>query len=120
MRSLVGELILVLLLRTTMGLSAGSQPVQVNIDLATPAAPFPHYFERCVGSGHGALTVREDWRQHVAMAHADLGIQRVRFHGILDDDMSVSFAPNETGFVNIDSTCDWLVQHNMVSTAALL
>jgi len=47
------------------------------------------------------------------MAHADLGIQRVRFHGILDDDMSVSFSPNETGFVNIDSTCDFLVEHNM-------
>ena len=46
--------------------------------------------------GHGALTMREDWRQHVAMAHRDLGIQRVRFHGILDDDMSVSFSANET------------------------
>jgi hypothetical protein len=27
--------------------------------------------------------------------------------------MSVSFAPNETGFVNIDSTCDFLVKNNM-------
>lgn len=79
--------------------------------------------------------------QHVAMAHKDLGIERVRFHGILDDDMSVSFgecgfvtfdtatmphvflphftlhitlqAPNETGFVNIDSTCDFLIRNNM-------
>jgi hypothetical protein len=88
--------------------------VDVAIDLSDSSRiDFPHYFERCVGSGHGALTLREDWRQHVDMAHKDLGIQRVRFHGILDDDMSVSFSPNETGFVNIDSICDWLVQRNM-------
>ena len=85
----------------------------VSVSLTLPGAPFPHYWERCIGSGHGALTLREDWRRHVAMAHADLGIQRVRFHGILDDDMSVSFSPNETGFVNVDSTCDFLVAHNM-------
>ena len=29
------------------------------------------------------------------MAHHDLGIERVRFHGILDDDMSVSFGECE-------------------------
>ena len=86
--------------------------VEVGIDVRESSA-FPHYFERCVGSGHGALTLREDWRHHIAMARRDLGIERVRFHGILDDDMSVSFSPNETGFVNIDSTCDFLVGHNM-------
>ena len=47
------------------------------------------------------------------MAHRDLGIERVRFHGILDDDMSVSFAQNETGFANVDSTCDFLIANNM-------
>jgi xylan 1,4-beta-xylosidase len=91
-----------------------SPPIGFAIDLAAgKASPFPHYWERCVGSGHGALTMREDWRQHVAMAHHDIGIQRVRFHGILDDDMSVSFSANETGFVNVDSTCDFLLKHNM-------
>jgi len=89
-----------------------SPSVEVGIDLAKSSA-FPHYFERCVGSGHGALTLRSDWRSHVAMARRDLGIERVRFHGILDDDMSVSFSPNETGFVNIDSVCDFLIEHNM-------
>ena len=95
-----------------MAQGGGASTVSIAID-AAKAEPFPHYWERCVGSGHGALTLREDWRRHVAMANADLGIQRVRFHGILDDDMSVSFSPNETGFVNIDSTCDFLVEHNM-------
>ena len=56
--------------------AAGQSSVDVRID-ASKADPFAHYWERCVGSGHGALTLREDWRQHVAMARKDLGIQRV-------------------------------------------
>jgi xylan 1,4-beta-xylosidase len=105
--------ILVVVAPLTLAVWAHAVPaIDVAIDLSS-RTKFPHYFERCVGSGHGALTLREDWRQHVDMAHNDLGIQRVRFHGILDDDMSVSFSPNETGFVNIDSICDWLVQRNM-------
>jgi hypothetical protein len=112
-------MVLLLLLLPCGSLAAGPPPppphhdVHVDIDMDAKAQPFPHHFERCVGSGHGALTMREDWRQHVAMARRDLGIERVRFHGILDDDMSVSFSANETGFVNIDSTCDFLVSHNM-------
>ena len=195
-----------------------SPPLSVAIDL-TKSEPLPHYWERCVGSGHGALTLREDWRLQVVMAREDIGFQRVRFHGavhccvslspgrrpssvasvhlqlgwclgvrffgggwgmearrhearrhgcvglnaprlcsllsalcsllsalcslrslvlapalsraralslslsvcagtlfhtgILDDDMSVSFSANETGFVNVDSTCDFLVDNNM-------
>jgi xylan 1,4-beta-xylosidase len=89
-----------------------SPPVGFAIDL-TKHEPLVHHWERCVGSGHGALTLREDWRKHVRMARQDLGIERVRFHGILDDDMSVSFSETETGFVNIDSTCDFLVANNM-------
>ena len=27
--------------------------------------------------------------------------------------MSVSFSANETGFINIDSICDFLIEHNM-------
>ena len=34
----------------------------VSVSLTLPGAPFPHYWERCIGSGHGALTLREDWR----------------------------------------------------------
>ena len=40
-----------------------------------------------MGSGHAALSLRTDWQRQLAQARQDLGVKRVRFHGILDDDI---------------------------------
>ena len=50
--------------------------------------PMKRLWEKCVGSGHATLALREDWRKQVSMARKEIGIEMVRFHGILDDDMS--------------------------------
>jgi hypothetical protein len=42
----------------------------------------------CVGSGHATLTLRHDWRSQFTQTVNDIGFQSVRFHAILDDDMS--------------------------------
>ena len=59
------------------------------IDLTKETKPFPHFWERCVGSCHAATALREDWRSQLAQCQRELGFQYVRFHGLLDDDMSV-------------------------------
>ena len=63
--------------------------VELTIDLGQPTTPFPHYWERCVGSCHAATALREDWRRQLKQCHDELGFQSVRFHGLLNDDMSV-------------------------------
>ena len=40
-----------------------------------------------MGSGHAALALRTDYCRQLQLIHEQLGIQRVRFHGILHDDM---------------------------------
>ncbi len=40
-------------------------------------------------TGHAALSNRADWRIALKQVHDELGLKRVRFHGIFDDDMSV-------------------------------
>jgi hypothetical protein len=59
------------------------------------SAPVPLRFPvlECVGSGHGALTMRADYRAHLAAAQRDIGFAFVRGHGWLDDDMS-TYLPN--------------------------
>ncbi|NLG83518.1 MAG: hypothetical protein GX493_02670 [Firmicutes bacterium] len=59
------------------------------IDLGAPSIPFPHYGEECVGSVHAALALREDRRSSIEKCRVELGFKRVRFHGLLNDDMSV-------------------------------
>eukprot|EP01052_Picozoa_sp_SAG31_P024173 SAG31_NODE_2039_length_6594_cov_7.103926_4_plen_621_part_00 len=69
--------------------------VSASIDLTTSPSPFPHYWKRCVGSGHLLLGTRSDWQSHLKLARDELGFTGVRGHGILDDDMSV--LPGEWG-----------------------
>jgi xylan 1,4-beta-xylosidase len=68
-------------------------------------------------SGHAALALRQDYRQVLTRAHKELGFRMVRFHGILDEDMSVVL-PGENNtlvysFYNVDSIFDFLLSIDM-------
>jgi xylan 1,4-beta-xylosidase len=56
-------------------------------DLSGRATALSHFWEHTVGSCHANLALRADWQAQMKRAHDDLGIQHVRFHGILCDDM---------------------------------
>ncbi len=93
--------------------------VQYTIDTHKPARPYPHYWEMCVGSCHAATLLREDVRSHLRQAHQEIGFRYVRFHGLLDDDMSVVIKPMfpldppRLSFFNIDSIFDFLLDIGM-------
>ena len=88
-----------------------------HIYLNKPAIPFPHPWAVCVGSCHAPTALRADWREHLTRAHQDLGFQYVRFHGLLDDSMSVCIR-NRAGelvyhFGLIDNVFDFLLSIGM-------
>ncbi|MGN1123853.1 MAG: hypothetical protein ACI4RR_05870, partial [Eubacterium sp.] len=47
------------------------------------------HWQFCIGSGHAALAHRSDYIEQLKTVHDELGIERVRFHGIFNDDMNV-------------------------------
>lgn len=47
------------------------------------------YWTFCIGSGHAALALRNDYQQLLKQVCYELGFQRVRFHGLFNDDMQV-------------------------------
>ena len=53
----------------------------------TPAVPHKRHWQFCVGSGHALLALRTDYTRQLKFIHDNLGIERVRFHGIFNDDM---------------------------------
>lgn len=55
----------------------------------TPTKQNDRYWTFCVGSGHASLALRADYQEQLKRAHDELGFQRVRFHGIFNDDMKV-------------------------------
>ena len=75
------------------------------------------YWTKCVGSCHAATALREDWRRQLRQCREEFGFEYVRFHGLLDDDMSVCLK-NEKGeleysFFNVDSIFDFLLEIGM-------
>lgn len=92
-----------------------------TVDLNGPTTPFPHVWELCVGSDHAAMGLREDWRRQLKQCRDELGFRYVRFHGLLNDDMSVCTSAEwerngvklAYSFFNIDSVFDYLLAIGM-------
>ena len=80
------------------------------------ATPLPHFWEHTVGSGRAALALRADWQAQLKVAHEELGMRHVRFHGILCDDMGTLVCQNERfvySFFNADQIIDYLLSIGM-------
>lgn len=100
--------------------SGPAVPVSVVVDATAAATPFPPYWKRSFGSGHAALTLRDDWREHLRMAVQQLGLQGVRYHGIFDDDMGpVVRAPGEYNFSLVLDTWEYQVSLGLVPIVEL-
>jgi len=62
--------------------------VKFFIDGTNPGSPFPHYWELCMRSCHAIMGLRADWRVQLEKCHRELGFQYVRFHGLLNNEIS--------------------------------
>ena len=85
-------------------------------DLSGRVTDFPHFWEHTVGSGHATLALRADWQAQLKQAHDDLGMQHVRFHGILGDDMGTLVGEGNSffySFFNTDQIFDFLLSIGM-------
>lgn len=100
---------LIVLILSAASHAGGPSPSSASftVDLGGKTTPFHHHWEECVGSGHASLTLRQDWRAHLTKAHTDLGVKRTRFHGLLDDDFSISISSHQDSYVNLDSLVDF-------------
>lgn len=61
--------------------------VKIIIDSNSELIPHRKHWQFCVGSGHALLALRTDYVRQLKFIHDELGIERVRFHGIFCDDM---------------------------------
>jgi xylan 1,4-beta-xylosidase len=62
----------------------------------------------CVGASHAVMSLREDWRAHLTQIQRDVGFRYIRFHGLLDDDMS-TYLEGKANMFNIFNTFDFLI-----------
>ena len=62
--------------------------MEIKIGKDVKYIPHRRHWQFCVGSGHAKLALRTDYTKQLKFIHNELGIERVRFHGIFDDDMN--------------------------------
>jgi xylan 1,4-beta-xylosidase len=89
----------------------------IEIDPAASSHPFPHYWERMFGSGRAILSLRDSYRQDLRDVKRATGLEYVRFHDILDDDVGV-YAENAAGepiynFSYVDQIYDGLLANGV-------
>lgn len=88
--------------------------VKYGVNVDQKGREYPHYWELSVGSCHAATLLRADVQAQIKKAHDEIGFKYIRFHGLLDDDMSVVIAPMlpldkpQISFFNIDRIFDFL------------
>jgi xylan 1,4-beta-xylosidase len=65
----------------------GTETIDVN--LAAPSRPFPHFWEEMFGSGRAILSLRDSYRRDLREVKQATGFEYIRFHAIFDDEVGV-------------------------------
>ncbi|MEO8125699.1 MAG: beta-xylosidase, partial [Bryobacteraceae bacterium] len=89
---------------------------QFVCDYGAAGRPFIHSWEDTIGSGHAPLALRADWQAQLLRCHKELGVQRVRFHDLLSDEMGTLICENEKllySFFNADRIVDYILSIGM-------
>lgn len=99
---------------------AATAPEEVSVRLRAKeiTGPLDHIWN-CVGSDRAAITMRESWRQDIDRARAEIGVKRVRFHGIFNDELGVltrypQHRDGTANFRNVAEVYDGLVDRGLL------
>jgi xylan 1,4-beta-xylosidase len=98
--------------------SADNQKMDIEFlcDLAGVAVPLKHHWEYSVGSDHAPVALRADWQDQLKRCHEQLGFERVRFHGLLSDEVGTLVCEKNQlvySFFNADRIFDFLISIGM-------
>lgn len=63
--------------------------MKIEIDRNTKRIPTDFSWQMGLGNDHAFQMLRTDVCEHVKLAHDELGIKYIRFHGLFDDDLLV-------------------------------
>ncbi|MDN5924479.1 MAG: glycosyl hydrolase [Xanthomonadales bacterium] len=89
---------------------------QFSCQLDAESKPLRHVWNHTVGSGRAALALRADWREQMTRTRRELGVEHVRFHGILCDEMATYIIECDKpvhSFSNADQIFDFLLSIGM-------
>src|SRR6266567_9258760 len=81
---------------------ASANSYTITVDASRQTAGNPRFWTASVGTGTASLTLRADLQTHYKLANRELGMRRVRGHGVLSDDMGIYKGPGSYDWTNLD------------------
>ena len=100
------------LMMLTAARTASAADYTIAVDAAQQLGN-PRFWTACVGTGTARLTLRADLQTHYKIANRELGMQRVRGHGVLNDDMGIYQAAGSYDWTNLDTYLEAIVAAGM-------
>ena len=92
---------------------ASATSYTITVDASNQTAGNPRFWAASVGTGTASLTLRADLQTHYKLANRELGMQRVRGHGVLSDDMGIYKGPGSYDWTNLDTYLNAIVSAGM-------
>jgi xylan 1,4-beta-xylosidase len=89
----------------------------IEVDVAGPSHPFPHFWEQMFGSGRAILSLRDSYRTDLRDVKAITDFKYVRFHAIFHDEVGL-YDEDAAGnplynFSYVDQIYDGLLQNHV-------
>ena len=92
----------------------GNQEQIIVVRPQRTVRPFPHIWEKCVGSDRASVSLRAQWQADLEVVRKEAGIEHVRFHGLLSDEMGVwPSGAREPNFLYVDMVFDAIVERGV-------
>ncbi len=82
--------------------TTGTTGTTIWIDASQQTAANPRFWTASVGTGTASLTLRGDLQSQYKIGNREAGFQRVRGHGVLNDDMGIYQGPGSYDWTNFD------------------
>src|SRR5262245_9192448 len=85
----------------------------ITVDASRQTAGNPRFWAASVGTGTASLTLRADLQTHYKLANRELGMLRVRGHGVLNDDIGIYKAAGSYDWTKFDTYLNAIVSAGM-------
>lgn len=85
----------------------------ITVDASKQTAGNPRFWSASVGTGTASLTLRSDLQTHYKIANRELGMMRVRGHGVLNDDIGTYKGPGSYDWTKFDTYLTAIVSAGM-------
>ena len=85
----------------------------ITVDASKQTAGNPRFWSAAVGTGTASLTLRSDLQTHYKIGNRELGMQRVRGHGVLNDDMGIYKGAGSYDWTKFDTYLTAIVSAGM-------